>query len=724
MFKRITYKIRGLDCSEEVSALQGTVGKLPGVKNLHFNILNASMTLDVDLNISSEKDIFNEIRNAGLEVFSGKSMEGDTFWKSKGRTVMCLSGLCFLLAGIIFYSIHHGNLIIAFTDCGSMGKHTFPLYSIIFFSLSIILSLWNVIPRAYLSLKNFKPDMNLLMTIAITGAIITGDWLEASTIGFLFSLALMLESWSVEKARKAISELMDLSPKKARYLCPHHGQVEEKPVENIAVGSIVMVKPGERIPLDGVLTKGTTSVNQSPITGESLPVFKCPGDEVFAGTINGEGSVEIKVTKPYYNTTLSRIIHMVEEAQSRKAPVEQWVEKFAFYYTPGMMFFSVIILFVNLLLFDVSWQQSLYRSLVFLVIACPCAFVISTPVAVVAGLTSAARNGILIKGGVYLELPARLKFVVLDKTGTLTYGQPVVQKVIPFNNNTCEDVLKRAASLEIHSEHPLAKAILKKVEEDGVKFNPATDFQSVRGKGATAFIDGNFSWLGSHKFMEEMVANSHDFSNKAKEFETMGYTVVATGDKENVYGFIAISDSMRENSPDFIKALKNSGISRVIMLTGDNEATAKTLAVSAGIDEFKAGLLPEEKMEILKELMKEVKYVAMTGDGVNDAPAMAEAILGIAMGGMGTDATIETADIVLMSDDLMKIPWLIRHSRRTLGIIKQNVVFALVVKILFMALSMAGLATLWMAILADTGASLLVIFNGLRLLGSKKDMQV
>ena len=411
---------------------------------------------------------------------------------------------------------------------------------------------------------------------------------------------------------------------------------------------------------------------------------------------------------------------MVEEAQSRRAPSEQWVERFAKYYTPAMMVLAAAVVVVPPLFFSAVWVEWVYRGLVILVIACPCALVISTPVSIVSGMTAAARNGVLIKGGMYLEAAGRLRALALDKTGTLTYGHPEVQQVVPFNSHTPKELLERAAAMEAHSEHPLARAILRKAQDEGIVVSGAEEFQAIKGKGAEAKIDGKPFWIGSHRLMEEKGQETAEVHDKAKELEDAGHSVVAIGNAQHVCGLVSVADGVRDNASEAVRMIKRLGVRKVVMLTGDNKGTANAVAKAAGVDEFQAELLPEDKVEAAESLVSRFGNVAMIGDGVNDAPAMAVATFGIAMGAIGTDAAIETADIALMSDDLSKLPWLIRHSRRTLKIIKQNITFALGLKLVFIALAIFGKASLWMAIAADTGASLLVISNGLRLLGGRE----
>jgi Zn2+/Cd2+-exporting ATPase len=688
---RHTFRIRGMDCAEEVAALKATVSRLEGVTGLDFNLLKGTMSLNAPQGITPDM-IRSAVREAGLEALPAEAGDaGETFWQRRGRAILCVASGALLLLGALLRSV--------------------PLYA-----AAAVAGAGFILPKAWASARRLRPDMNLLMTVAAVGAIGLGDWLEAASVTFLFSVALLLESWSVGRARRAIESLMNLSPVTARVVGPRDGDIEEKRVEDVDLDAIVVVRPGERIALDGVVTEGLTTVNQAPITGESAPVGKAAGDEVFAGTINNEGAIRLRVTKPANDTTLARIVRMVEEAQARRAPSEQWVEKFARYYTPAMMALAVLVAVVPPLFLGGGWARWFYQGLVMLVIACPCALVISTPVSIVAALAAAARAGVLIKGGAFLEIPSRLRAIALDKTGTLTRGHPEVQRIVPLNGHTEAELLATAAGLESSSEHPLARAVRRRAETNGVVPRPATGFRAIPGKGAEADIDGHRYWIGSHRLMHELGIEKEDAHAAAEALEDAGHSVIALGNDRHVCGLISVADGLRPQAAAAVAALRAAGIRSVVMLTGDNEGTAAAVARAAGVDRYESELLPEDKIRAVEELVRDYHHVAMVGDGVNDAPALAAATVGIAMGAAGTDAAIETADIALMSDDLTKLPWLIGHSRRTLAIVKQNIVFALATKLAFMGLAVAGMATLWMAIAADMGASLLVILNGLRLL--------
>lgn len=720
---RRRYRVGGMDCAEETEALRQTLGRLPGVAGLEFNLLNGTMEVVLSDDGLEDANIVAAAKRAGLDAVpqgaaSGAAEpSGGGYWQRNGRALLCWASGLLILAGFAGHAVLHGDFLHALLGTGGEA-HRYPLLSIALYAAASVAGSWFIVPKAWAAARRVRPDMNLLMTVAVIGAMAVGEWLEAATVAFLFSLSLLLESWSVGRARRAIKGLLDVTPPTARYICPHDGDVMERPVGQIDVGVTVLVRPGERLPLDGVVTKGSTAVNQAPITGESVPVRKEPGDEVWAGTINETGAFEFRVTRPAADTALSRIIRMVEEAQSRRAPSEQWVERFARYYTPAMMLLAVLVALVPPLLFGGAWGAWFYEALVLLVIACPCALVISTPVSIVSALSAAARNGVLIKGGAFLEAAATLKIIAMDKTGTVTRGHPEVQTVVPLNGHTELELLERAAALENHSDHPLARAILRYAETQQVTVPPAADFRIFKGKGAEGLIGGRLFWLGSHRLLHEKVLETPELHSSIESLEDLGHSVVVIGNDNHVCGLISIADTIRAEASTAIRQMKSQGVGHIVMLTGDNAGTAQAVARAVGIADVRAELLPEDKLHAVESFVRDFGPTAMIGDGINDAPALAAATLGIAMGAAGSDAAIETADIALMSDDLSKIPWLLRHAQRTLRVIRQNIFFALGVKAVFMALTLLNMGTLWMAITADMGASLIVIFNALRLLRS------
>ncbi len=720
MPRKADYRVQGLDCAEEVAILRREVGALPGVIDLEFDVVNARLSVEYDAAAVAPERIVAAVDATGMKALPWDIRcvaPSGSFWEQQGRLVLAVLGGVLLVAGCVTHWMLHGSLLEALAGAPA-ETHAFPLSVRLLYGGAAVAGAWFVMPRAVSTARRLRPDMNLLMVLAVVGAMAIGEWFEAATVAVLFAVALLLEHWSVERARHAIGALLDLSPRTARIRGSDGGELLELPVGEVPPGARVVVRPGERIPLDGDVTQGETTVNQAPITGESLPVAKRPGDPVYAGTVNLDGVLEFQSTRPATDTTLARIVHLVARAQSRRARSEQWVDRFAVHYTPLMMFAALAAAVLPPLLFAVPWADGVYRGLVILVIACPCALVISTPVSMVSALTAAARAGVLVKGGIFLETAGRLKALALDKTGTLTRGQPDVQRIVPFNGHTAEDVLARAAALESGSGHPLARAIIRQARAAGLRPPAASGFRSLPGKGAEALLDGRTFWIGSHRFLHEKGQETPEVHARALELEDAGHTVVALGHDTHVCGLISIADSLRDGVPRILDAIRRAGVERVVMLTGDNEGTARAIAAEAGIDEFHCELLPEDKVAVIGRLVREHTHVAMVGDGINDAPALAAATLGIAMGAMGTDTALETADVALMSDELSRLPWLIRHSRRTLGIIRQNIAFALGLKIVFIALTMAGSASLWMAIAADTGATLLVVFNSLRLLGA------
>ncbi|BBL60851.1 heavy metal translocating P-type ATPase [Methylomonas koyamae] len=735
----MTFKIEGLDCAEEVATLKSAIGPLVGGSDkLAFDILNGRMTLLSDAEPVTEKTIIKAVAKTGMKASRWQPGQTDTDVKKLHRsktTYTVLSGL-FIIAGMVIHIAIAGGFSDAQTFLSHpetwfvrweviteyltslLNAHTqqaIPLPEKIAFGLAVIFGGRHVVVKAFYALKRLRADMNLLMTVAVIGAMFINEWFEAATVSFLFALSLAIESWSIGRARHAVEALLDLAPSTVR-VKDESGQERLAPVAEVSIGTHFILAPGDKIPLDGEVIAGFSSVNQAPITGESIPVAKQVGDEVFAGSINGEGTLEIRSTKLATDTTLAQITRLVGEAHGKRAEAEQWVEKFARIYTPVVMSLALAVWVIPPLFLAGVWSEWLYRALVLLVIACPCALVISTPVSIVAALASAARQGILIKGGIYIETPAHLNAIAFDKTGTLTRGEPIVTGVYPFNGHSEAELLSRAAALEARSNHPLAKAILQYTENRGISVASADNVTVLPGKGVTGLFNGTDYWLGSRRYLLERSQEIPEISAKAIALEQSGQTVIAIGSERHICGLIAVADQPRAQIKSILQRLRQTGIEHLVMLTGDNQVTANNIAAQIGIDEIHAELLPVDKVEIVGQMVGKYRQVAMIGDGVNDAPALGRANLGIAMGVLGSDAAIEIADIALMGDDLSKLPWLIVHSKRTLLIIRQNITFALTIKAAFAVLAFAGLATLWEAIAADTGASLLVVANGLRLL--------
>jgi len=578
-----------------------------------------------------------------------------------------------------------------------------------------------VFPPAWKALHAKRLDMNVLMTVAVVGAWIIGEHGEAAAVVFLFSLSELLESWAATRARRAVQALLELSPPTA-IVIGVDGTEREIAVAEVAIGAEIRVKSGSRVPLDGEVIAGNSSVDQAPITGESVPVDKAPGDPVFAGTVNQEGSLTVRVTKATGDSTLARIIQLVGEAEEQKPPTQRWVDRFAAIYTPAVFVAAILVAVIPPLLMGQDWNHWIYRALVLLVIACPCALVIATPVSIVSGLTALARRGVLVKGGIYLEAVGKLRALAVDKTGTITQGKPQVVGITPVGYLTNGEILRRAAAINIHSEHPLATAIVTAARSRNIAFEPAADYVSITGQGAQATVDGHPHFIGNHKMAHEAGVCSPEIETILGDIEAKGQSLAVLGHlphgdcKGEVLGIIAIADTLRPEVVEALRQIHKAGVEKVIMLSGDNQRTASAIAKQAGIDEAIGDLMPDQKVDHVKKLVAQYTHVGMIGDGVNDAPALAIASVGFAMGAIGSDTAIETADIALMKDDLTKVAEAILLGKRALRIIRFNVTFALAIKAIFLILAFLGIAGLWLAILADTGATLLVILNSLRLL--------
>jgi Zn2+/Cd2+-exporting ATPase len=610
-------------------------------------------------------------------------------------------------------------IIAAYYFQGTYGEKSMP--AILLFLGAIFIGGYTLFKSGIKNLLRLDFDMRALMTVAIIGAAIIGEWSEGAVVVILFAISEVLERYSMDKARASIRSLMDIAPKEA--LVRRNGREFNIHVNEIEVGDIMIVKPGEKIAMDGEVTAGCSAVNQAAITGESVPAEKNVGNEVFAGSINGEGSIEVKVTRLVDDSTIAKIIHLVEEAQAEKAPSQAFVDRFAKYYTPIIILVAFLVAILPPLLFNGDWSEWIYQGLAVLVVGCPCALVISTPVSIVTAIGNAAKNGVLVKGGVHLEEMGMLKAVAFDKTGTLTKGVPEVTDFLLLASTDEREFLAKVAALENKSQHPLAAAIVRKAETDAVPFREmqVEAFTSVTGKGLKGLVDGVVYHIGSPNYLEEIMAGGIPFtaSEKIANFQAEGKTVMVVGTESRLLALIAVADEVRETSREVVSRLHELGIEKTIMLTGDNRGTAQAIGSQAGVSDIESDLLPEDKLAFIKSLQKEHGKVAMVGDGINDAPALAAATVGVAMGGAGTDTALETADIALMADDLKKLPFTMKLSRKTLTIIKQNIAFSIGVKLLALLLVIPGWLTLWIAIFADMGATLIVTLNGLRLLRVK-----
>ncbi|MFD0682005.1 MULTISPECIES: heavy metal translocating P-type ATPase [unclassified Paenibacillus] len=699
------FRIEGMDCADCAQKLEKRVGALASVNQVMVNYGAAKMTVEHDG--SAEQAVIQTVKQAGYTALpdtGGKPLVADerSFWRRNNKVIpTALSGLIFTITWAL-------ELVHAIPDS----------ISTIFYALAMLIGGYRIARTGIYGLKSRTIGMDLLMTVAALGAGLIGQWEEGAAVVFLFSLGETLEAYTMDRTRKSIHGLMDLSPREA--LVRRNGEEMMIAIEAIQIGDTVIVKPGERIAMDGVISKGASTINQAPITGESIPVEKAEGDEVFAGTVNQQGALEVKATKLSKDNTLSRIINLVEEAQAQKAPSQRFVDVFAKYYTPAVLVIALLIAIIPPLFMGESFQVWFYRALMMLVVSCPCALVISTPVSIVSAIGNAAKNGVLIKGGAHLERLGAVSVVAFDKTGTLTAGIPQVTEIIPLDSRTEDEVLSIAAAVESASEHPVANAIVRKAKQANLPIKSSSSFTSVTGRGAQASIEGTLFYIGSPRwFIHELKLSLENIKDTIQRLEKQGQTVMLMGSGQDVWAIFAVADEIRANSKSTLEQLKAIGIERTVMLTGDNQGTAQAVAAKLGNIDYRSELLPEDKVSSIKELMGKHGYVAMIGDGINDAPALATATVGIAMGAAGTDTALETADVALMADDLSKLPFAIGLSRRALRIIKQNIAFSLLVKVVFLIMIFLGTSTLWMAVLADTGSSLIVIANGMRLLRTK-----
>jgi len=696
---KTVYRVQGFSCANCAAKFEQNVKALPGVRDARVNFGASKITVYGEASIE-------ELERAGafegLKVYPEKephAMERKPLRKRKAALPAALSAV-FLAAGWILGEGHP--------------------YAAAAFALSIAIGGYELFVKGFRSLMRLNFNMNTLMTVAILGAAAIGEWGEGAAVVFLFAISEALERFSMDKARESIRTLMNIAPKEA--VVRRGGREMTVGVGDIEIGDTLIVKPGQKIAMDGRVVRGHSAVNQAAITGESVPAAKGPGDEVFAGTLNGDGLLEVEVTKRVEDTTLSKIIHLVEEAQAEKAPSQRFVDRFAKHYTPAIMAAAALLATVPPLFFGGAWGDWIYRGLALLVVGCPCALVISTPVAIVTAIGTAARNGVLVKGGIHLEEAGRLTAIAFDKTGTLTKGEPVVTDFIRLRGPDAKELAAVAAAVERGSQHPLAAAVVRWAAEEGAgaEAPKAEDFLSITGKGAKAVVNGTPYLIGSPELFGEHGIADHEAAMHVSRLQREGKTVILLGTEKKIFAVLAAADQIRRDAKGAIRRLRSLGIRRIVMLTGDNPETAAAVGRQAGIGEVRAGLLPHQKLEAVKELIKTHK-VAMVGDGINDAPALASATVGIAMGAAGTDTALETADIVLMGDDLAKLPYTVRLSRKALRIIRQNVAFSLLIKLAAVLLIVPGWLTLWMAVFADMGATLIVTLNAMRLLGTKAE---
>ncbi|EMA29726.1 heavy metal translocating P-type ATPase [Haloarcula japonica] len=745
----LQFGVPEMDCASCAGKVESALGGVDGIRSVETRPTTGTVVVTYDRNATTEGDIVAAIESAGYEVTettgeddtgTGQPDEDGSLWTSSRALKTWVSGV-FVAFGLLFEFLLSG----ANSQVGSVFGSPLHVADMLFL-IAVATGGQEILRGGYYSLRNRNLDIDLLMSIAILGALTAslafGEalYFEAATLAFLFSVAELLERYSMDRARNSLAELMDLSPDEATV--KRDGAEEVVPVDDVQIGDIVVVRPGEKIPMDGEVVDGTSAVNQAPITGESVPVDKTEGDEVYAGTINEEGYLEVQVTAAVSDNTLSRIVQMVEDAQSNKTEREQFVERFSAYYTPVVVAFAVLVTLSSPAGFGVAWSTAVVYGLTLLVLACPCAFVISTPVSVVSGITSAAKNGVLIKGGNHLEAMGAVDVVAFDKTGTLTKGELTVTDVIPLNGNTEAEVLQCARGLEQRSEHPIGEAIVARAGAADVESAEIDDFESITGKGVRADLDGTPHYAGKPGLFEEIgfdLSHVHAttdgggvtktaqqlcernncldlLDDAVPELQAEGKTVVIVGTEDEIEGIIAVADEVRPEAKAAISRLRELGIERTVMLTGDNERTAGAIAREVGVDDYKAELLPDEKVAAIDDLVEEYDGVAMVGDGINDAPALASATVGVAMGAAGTDTALETADIALMSDDLSKLPYLYELANDANGVIRQNIWASLAVKAGLALAVPFGVVPIWVAVLAgDAGMTTAVTGNAMRL---------
>jgi Cd2+/Zn2+-exporting ATPase len=723
--------VEGMCCGAESGPIELAVRALPGVQHVFADPALARLTVTYDPRALASARIVAQVEQLGFRVAEEGPFDaaqdkrrtkdegqGDSpfafrlssFRKQRPKDAMML--LCGLLIALAWV----GELL------GTLAGATTALYVLATLAggLFVARSGWATL-RATRVL-----DINLLMTVAALGALLIGEYAEGAAVVFLFALGNALEGYTMDRARRSIRALISLAPATALVL--HDGAEHQHPVGEVAAGEVIVVRPGDRVPLDAVVLAGESAVNQAPITGESVPVAKTVGADLFAGSINGEGALEARVTRPAQDSTLARIIHLVEEAQAQKSQAQRVIDVFARYYTPAVLVLAVLVAVLPPLIAGGAWLDWLYRALVLLVIACPCALVISTPVSIVSAISAAARAGVLFKGGAALEAAGGLRAIAFDKTGTLTTGRPDVTdvggivdgrlQIADYSDqsriyNLQSAILGLAAAVERRSTHPLARAIVGAVEERGLAIRSVDDFQARGGRGATAMVDGHVVTIGNRTMFGSL---SSEIELAMRELEQAGRTVMLVGCDGALCGLIAVADQARPAARELLIALRQQGIAHIAMLTGDAATVAVRVGAEVGVDETRAELLPDQKLDAIGELLERYGSVGMVGDGINDAPALARATVGIAMGAAGSDAALETADVTLMADDLGKLPFAIGLSRAARSVIMQNIAFALAVKVIFLVATLLGVATLWLAVLADTGAALIVIANGMRLL--------
>lgn len=697
------FQLEGFHCKDCASTIETTVRKIGGVHSVRANFVAGKVTVQYDPRKAEYEDLVRSVERIGYHVKHGglRAPEVRIWWRERAFLLTLISGVLLGL-GLFVQTLTGDPQLVAV-----LGR-SFPVSTVLYLA-AIVCGAYDFSREGWAAVRSLRFNMDFLMTFAIIGAVVIQEYVEAASLAFLFSLAELLESFAVERARTSLRELMKLTPDVA-HVKGDSGLVDVA-ADEVQLGQVVVVRPGEKIPVDGEVIDGVSSVDQSPITGESVPVRKEPGEGVYAGSVNVEGALEVRVSERPENTMLARIVHLVEEAEAKKAPSERFVEKFARVYTPAVVALAVGVATVPPLFFAAPFNPWFVKALTLLVIACPCALVISTPVTVVSALTSASRNGVLIKGGVYLEEMAQVRAIAFDKTGTLTKGKLKVTDVVPLNGRTASEVLQLAASLEARSEHPIARAILE--ASDGHALLEVQEFRAVAGKGVTGKADGTTYYLGRPELFATLSVPLPE--SELRQLQSRGRTTMLVGSEREIFGLIALTDELRTHARETVAKLQAAG-KEVVMITGDNPETARAIAEQLGISHYHAALLPEQKVEEITYLRKKYGKVAMVGDGINDAPALAAANVGIVMGAAGTYAALETGDIALMADDLTKLPYLVEISQKARGVIKENITASIVLKLSLAVGVFPGVVSLVLAVLlGDMGASLAVTANAMRL---------
>ena len=697
-YQHASLDIEGMDCSDCALVVEHSVGRMEGVLAVNVSYAAQKMRVEYDQHKLGRPEIEKRVRSLGYEVPAGRARS----WYHKNHELLFSLG-----AGLLLLSGWIGQTFLGFPDALSIG----------FYLTAYLAGGWHISQHAWHAVRERRFDTDLLMILAALGALFLGEFAEGALLLFLFSMGHALEERALERARSAMRSLADLAPKTA--LVRREAREFELPVQDLQLQDLVIVRPGVRIPVDGAILEGRSAVDQAPVTGESAPVDKAPGDLVFAGTINGEGALEVRVTRLAKDSTLARVMKMVEDAQTQKSPTQQTVEKFERIFVPAALGLTILVMLLPPL-FGVSFRESFLRAMTLLVAASPCALALGAPSATLAGVAQAARRGVLVKGGVHLENLGRIKAMAFDKTGTITHGRPEVTDVIAFPGLGWEagDLLSLAAGVEARSAHPLAQAILRAAQAQNLPLLPVNEVESLTGRGLRALVDGKTVWIGSQKLVDEMgLTLTPAAQAQVEALQQAGKSLMLVAIDGAAVGLLALADTLRSEAAAAMKALHASGVSHTIMLSGDNPRAAAAIAAQAGLSDFRADLMPEDKLEAVRRLVQEYGQVAMVGDGVNDAPALAHATVGIAMGGAGTDVALETADVALMGDDLSRLSFAVGLGRATRAVIIQNLVIALGVIVLLGVASLTGWASIGAAVIFHEGSTLVVVLNALRLLG-------